>query len=321
MTLNSQAFALDVNESFLMRTMEKYRHTILHVIKRFRTLDVMIDEDDLLQEAFFGVRNAHHAWNDARAINMKFTTYLTWHVSRHFQGKFLGYDKIVDLIDRTTQRVVVSIPYSRYRKSGRRIAEAKNYATRIRSLLVCYDQPDENGKVQEPIPGDTTLFTHAIDIAEQNDDQVIDIYNAYGQLVVTIPLRTYERKQTLIQEKGFIAQPWSIYEPRPGFTPTTPPALPETPAPTPRPRPCIRRHACASTTTPQDYMVDIYSRRGDTLVRLHPTQYKENRHHFESQGCIIRYHDPALYPEQPPFLDIEDEQGTIKSIRQITSVA
>ncbi len=98
MTRNSQAFALDVNESFLMRTMEKHHHTILHVIKRFRTLDVMIDQDDLLQEAFFGVRNAHHAWNDARAINMKFTTYLTWHVSRHFQGKFLGYDKIVDLI-------------------------------------------------------------------------------------------------------------------------------------------------------------------------------------------------------------------------------
>jgi hypothetical protein len=310
--MSSQAFALDLSDRFTARTMERERQAILYAIKSFHALDPMIDRDDLWQESWFGVNNAHHRWDDARAINMQFKNFLIWHIKRHLQGAFLGSDKIVELFDKTTQRVVVSIPYSRFKKEGRRIAKERNYGSRIRSLLVYYDQPDEDGQTRVSIPADPHHFTHACDIAEANDTQVVDLYTPAGELVITIPMRTYYKKQDLIQQQGLVSQSWCIYDPRPSFT------RPQSCTVSPKP---IRRRDLASAHAGRDLMVDIYSRRGEILVRMNPDTYKVNRKHFEHQGCLIRFHDPRQYPEQPPFEDIEAQDRRIKSIRQLPTHA
>ncbi len=312
MTLRSQDFALDLSDRFTARTMDRERHAILYAIKSFHALDPMIDRDDLWQESWFGVNNAHHRWDDARAINMQFKNFLIWHVKRHLQGAFLGSDKIVELFDKTTHRVVVSIPYSRFKKEGRRIAKERNYGSRIRSLLVYYDQPDANDQTHEPIAVEPHHFTQASDIADANDTQVIDLFTVAGELVITIPMRTYFKKQDLIQQQGLVSQPWCIYDPRPIFTD------PQKSTGALQP---IRRRDLASFHAGHGLMVDIYSRRGEILVRMHPDTYKANRKHFEHQGCLIRFHDPRQYPEQPPFEDIEAQDKRIKSIRQIPTHA
>ncbi len=312
MTLRSQEFALDLSDRFTARTMDRERHAILYAIKSFHALDPMIDRDDLWQESWFGVNNAHHRWDDARAINMQFKNFLIWHIKRHLQGAFLGSDKIVELFDKATQRVVVSIPYSRFKKEGRRIAKERNYGSRIRSLLVYYDQPDDSDQPREPIPAEANQFTHVSDIAALNDMRVIDLYTAAGELVITVPMRTYIKKQDLIRQQGLLSQPWCIYDSRPSFQGEGTPSAARQP---------VRRRDLASARVRQDVMVDIYSRRGAILVRMSPDTYQSTRKHFELQGCIIRFHDPREYPEQPEFDDIEHQDKRIKSIRQIPGLA
>ncbi|MDK2741869.1 MAG: hypothetical protein NDI90_03065 [Nitrospira sp. BO4] len=307
---------VDLDDNFIFRAMEQHRHTILHVVQRFRSLDPMQDQEDLWQESWFGARNAFHSWDEARAINMQFKNYLTWHISRHLQGIFLGYDKVVDLIDQD-KNLVVTIPYGRYRKQGRRIAKEKRYATRIRSLLVCYDDR------QEERPDDQVLPAPLTDVVHLGEDQVVDVYNQRAELIVTIPLRTYHKKRNLIREQGLITQPWCIYDPRPSFpglsrTPESHLSTPEAPAAAPR---IIRRRDLISPTTATPLVADIYTRRTDILMRISTEAYRTHRVHLEGQGCIVRFHDPLLHPEQPAYADIEDEAKVIKSIRQIEHVA
>lgn len=307
MAPTSQDFALDLSERFTMCTMERERPAILYAIKSFRTLDVMVDHDDLWQEAWIGVNNAHHTWDDARAINMQFRTFLIWHVKRHLQGLYLSSDKVVDLLDPHTHECIVTLPYARYCKQGRRIARERRYIPRIRSLKVYYEHSEDDDRpTREPMASTPQSSTHVADLANPKDIHVMDIYNAQGLLVVTIPMRTYHQKQALIAQHGLIAQQWCIYEPRPGFQ-----------GPTASPPPVLRRRDLPRLSSARSLVVDIYTRKRDILLRTTPEQYKTMRAEFEDHGCLVRYHDPVRHPQQPDFRDIEDETPTITSLRQL----
>jgi hypothetical protein len=301
---NSQALALDISDRFTLRTMERERRAILYAIKSFRTLDVMVDQDDLWQEAWIGVNNAHHTWDDARAINMQFRNFLIWHVKRHLQGLYLSSDKVVDLIDPVTQRCVITLSYARYCKQGRQMARERRYHTRIRSLKVYYEhERDQDQAVKEVIAITMHSSTYIADIANPKDTHVVDIYNRDGTLIVTIPMRTFQQKQTLIENQGLMARQWCIYDHRPAFDGNAITA----PAPT-QPK---------SHNSHQSIVVDIYTRKGDILLRTTPERYKNARDEFEQHGCLVRYHDPIEFPTQPDFREIEERQPTIKSLRQV----
>ena len=207
MPLSADFYVLDDSDSFLCRILHEYKASIQAVIQRFKTLDPMYDHDDLEQEAFFGVRLATLYWEEARAINMKFRTYLTWHISRHFQGKFRGDDKIVDIVD-SENRVLVTIPYAKYKKKGRAIAGTKGYSTKIRSLLVF-----TTTTVQTPkSPRHPTRPQRAHPYGERRDRRCLIINMTTSSY---IPRRSYQRMSDLILQQGFRTESYSIYEPPP----------------------------------------------------------------------------------------------------------
>ncbi len=308
MVPTSQDLALDIADRFTVRTMERERSAILYAIKSFRTLDVMVDQDDLWQEAWIGVNNAHHTWDDARAINMQFRTFVIWHVKRHFQGLYLSSDKVVDLIDPVSHTTIITLPYARYCKQGRRIARERRYTPRIRSLKVYYEQSDEDDTPRrEPVAVTPQSSTSIADLADPKDTHVMDIYNPQGLLVVTVPIRTFLKKQPLIEQQGLLAQRWCIYEPRPEFQGSS--CLPSP-----------SRREVRPPSPAQPIVVDIYTRRGAILLRTTPDRYKPFRKEFEERGCLIRYHDVTRHPTQPPYEDIEHDARPIKSIRQLRQV-
>ena len=299
------------DEHFLYRIMQEHRTAILGVVQRFKTLDPMYDHEDLEQEAFFGVRLATLYWEEARAINMKFKTYLNWHISRHFQGKFKGEDKIVDILDQNN-RLLVTIPYSKYKKKGRAIAEDKGYSTRVRSLLVYYDdQPSEHDS------GATA--TDALGAPLHVDgDHIVDVYNHHNDLIITLPLRAYTRMSGVITSHGYRAHTYSIYDPpvhRPkkeshSAANTTRPA---------RPARSATRTARAQTTAPN--VVDVYTRRRLIWMRLTPAQYETARKHLEFLGGLAKFHSLRDYPEQPPYEELVERDDALQLSRTLEHIA
>ena len=284
------------DDNFLYRIMREHRTSILGVVQRFKTLDPMYDHEDLEQEAFFGVRMAALCWEDARAINMKFKTYLNWHISRHFQAKFKGEDKIVDILDHNN-RLLVTIPYSKYRKNRRAIAIDKGYSTRIRSLLVYYDDS----------PGETEATGHASTSGgaplHVDGDRVVDVYNRHDELIITLPLRAYTRMSRIIKSHGYRAQSYSIYDP---------PMRPE-------------KKPMAATTRPplatNAEVIDVYNRRRQIWMRLTPLQYETAREHIEFLGGIVKVHTLEKYPEQPTYDELLERDRETTTARNYEEVA
>lgn len=284
------------SENFLYRIMQDHRTSILGVVQRFKTLDPMYDHEDLEQEAFFGVRMAALCWEDARAINMKFKTYLNWHISRHFQAKFKGEDKIVDILDRHN-RLVVTIPYSKYRKTRRAIALDKGHSTRIRSLLVYYDDPSGDS-------ADTTDSSTTGGMPLHFDGaRVVDVYNRSNELIITLPMRAYIRMSRIIKAQGYRTQSYSIY---------APPVRTEAkrvPAPT--------RQALAENAE----VVDVYNRRRQIWMRLSPIQYETARQHIEFLGGLVKFHTREHYPEQPTYEEVSESDHKASAARTYEEVA
>ena len=264
------------SDNFLYRIMREHRTSILGVVQRFKTLDPMYDHEDLEQEAFFGVRMAALCWEDARAINMKFKTYLNWHISRHFQAKFKGEDKIVDILDHNN-RLLVTIPYSKYRKNRRAIGFDKGHSTRIRSLLVYYDDPSG----ESPDTRETSTAGSAP--LHLEGDRVVDVYNRNNELIITLPVRAYTRMSRIIKAHGYRTQSYSIYDP---------PVRTE-----PKRRAASTRQPLAENAE----VVDVYNRRRQIWMRLTPTQYDTAREHIEFLGGLVKFHTLAQYPEQPTY--------------------
>lgn len=283
------------DDNFLYRIMREHRTSILGVVQRFKTLDPMYDHDDLEQEAFFGVRKAALCWEDARAINMKFKTYLNWHISRHFQAKFKGEDKIVDILDRNN-RLLVTIPYSKYRKNRRAIACDKGYSTRIRSLLVYYDDPPGDAEDTKDVPTTGGPPLHL------EGDRVVDVYNRNDELIITLPLRAYTRMGRIIKAHGYRAHSYSIYDP---------PVRAETKRVASPTRPPLGTNA---------EVVDVYNRRRQIWMRLTPCQYETAREHIEFLGGLVKMHRLDKYPEQPTYeelLERERETATARTYEEV----
>jgi len=297
MTATVDALILERDdENFLYRIMMEHRTSILGVVQRFKTLDPMYDHEDLEQEAFFGVRTAALYWEDARAINMKFNTYLNWHISRHFQGKFKGEDKIVDILDQNN-RVLVTIPYRKYRKTRRAIAQDKGYSTRIRSLLVYYDDPVGDA---EETKDASTMGGAALHL---EGDRVVDVYNANDELIITLPLRAYTRMSRIIKAHGYRAHTYSIYDP---------PVRAETKRIAPPARAPLAENAD---------VIDVYNRRRQIWMRLTPAQYETAREHIEFLGGLVKFHTLAHYPEQPAYEELLGREHVSAAARTYEHVA
>ena len=281
-------------DSYLYRIYRQHRASILAVVNRFKTLDPMYDQDDLEQEAFFAVRLAALYWEEARAINMKFNTYLNWHISRHFQGKFRGDDKVVDIVD-ANNRVLVTIPWRKYRKNGRAISQSKGYACKIRSLLVHYDDPDKDAG---------SLARHSARTLPLNldGDRVVDIYNQHDDLIITVPARSYERMRTLVRQQGYRAHAYSIYEPPPVRTPedqeirASLKMLAQAPA--------HYRLASPSQAAPAE-VVDVYTKQEVFLMRVSLARYEEARPYVDAVQGIARVHSLAEFPDPPTLEESE----------------
>jgi len=273
-------------DDFLYRIMEDYKGVIRHIANRFRNLDPMYDTEDLVQEAFFGVRSACNSWADARAIQMQFKTYLTWHISRHFQSRFHGDDKVVDLLD-AHGAVRVSIPWSKYKKTGRAAAKARGFTTRVRSLIVYYDDPLH--------PTDADPTQSGWQPVHTGEDVVVDVFDGAGVLVVTLPRRNYLRVQDLIQQQGYSVREYSIYDPPPALTqdPTPLTNLPQTTA-LPPDQPEIA----------DQKVVDLYTKQEVFLTRIPMTRYLQFKTHITQFGLKTRFQNPILVPEP---LEYEDE--------------
>jgi hypothetical protein len=223
---------------------------------------------------------------------MQFKTYLTWHISRHFQSRFRGDDKVVDLLDKHGA-VRVSIPWSKYKKTGRAAAKARGLTTRVRSLNVYYDGPkhpldaDKNSSAGHPI--------------YNGDDIVVDVFDGTGTLVVTIPRRNYLRVQTLIQQQGFTIREYSIYDP--------PPALTHSPTALTTP---IAQQPCSSEELSEDNtsVVDVYTKREVFLTRIPMTRYRHFKAYISEFGLKTRIQNPALVPEPLEYEDAAERSNT-----------
>lgn len=125
------------NSPFVLRYFKENEKLIQSIIRAYRFLDTAIDEEDLRQEAFVAIQTAFRNWHQGRAKDMKFPSYLYWIVSRHFQGKFRGKDKVVDVIN-GDGRVIRTISYAEWLKE-RRAIKACGFTISTRSILVSYE--------------------------------------------------------------------------------------------------------------------------------------------------------------------------------------
>lgn len=286
---------LSGSDDFLYRMMQDHKGLIKHIANRFRHLDSMYDTEDLEQEAFFGIRLACNSWAHARAINMQFKTYLTWHISRHFQGRFSGEDKVVDILDEHGN-VRVSIPWSKYRKTGRAAAKARGFSTRIRSLLVYYDDFTTPNAPTDSAPKPSDTDWHPVHTGE---DTVVDILDQDGTLIVTVPKKSYLQAYDLVHEQGYSVREYSIYDPRPTCQQPTIASPHATDA---GKRSSLPSLSCSNTQSALTYVVDVYTSQGHLLTRMSMSQYHRFRHYFPQYGLTTRMHNAKLVPE-PPELD------------------
>lgn len=299
------------SDEFLYRIMVDYRAVILNVAKRFRHLDRMYDVEDLEQEAFFGVRLACNSWAHARAIKMQFKTYLTWHISRHFQGRFNGDDKVVDIIGQDNA-IRVTIPWSKYKKSGRAAARARNCTTRIRSLLVYYDAP--NGECDEPQLQPSNDW-HPIHTGEET---VVDIFDPTGTLIVTVPRNHFLRVQDLIAGYGYAIREYSIYDPPPSQS-TRHTLTPE--AALLPPSGYTPAHESADSQDETSHVVDVYSRREVFLTTMTMKRYRLFQQHFQKYGLKTRRRNPALTPEPLEYDDVPETPAPMVYIQESVTIA
>lgn len=90
-------------ETILFFFYELYKPRIMSIIKKYRTLSPVIDEDDLQQTALLGILQALIKYDHAPHIKMKFSTFLEWSIRNVFQ-RTVGYaDKFVEIYNRDNE--------------------------------------------------------------------------------------------------------------------------------------------------------------------------------------------------------------------------
>jgi DNA-directed RNA polymerase specialized sigma24 family protein len=121
-------------QHLILKTSQQHRKLIESIIARYRYLDPALEVDDLRQEAFLAVARALRGWNPQRALEMKFSTFLYWHVSKKFQALFPGHDKQVLIYTVDDRRYVTTVSYPDFIKHRKRWNDDQ-YVTRIESRL------------------------------------------------------------------------------------------------------------------------------------------------------------------------------------------
>lgn len=122
---------------YVLRYFKQNEKLIQSIIRNYCFLDTAIETEDLKQEAFVAIQIAFRTWNQERATRMKFPSYLYWIVCRHFQGKFPGKDKVVDIMN-PEGLLVRTITYGESLKVKSAL-KARGFTTSTRSILVSYE--------------------------------------------------------------------------------------------------------------------------------------------------------------------------------------
>ena len=99
---------------------EDNKHLAKAICKRYRNLDPIISEEDLIQEAFLALPDALAKWEHQRGRNMQFSNFYYFFIQKRFQSKLPGKNKIVQILNQDFH-VVKEVTYRQFRKCRNRL--------------------------------------------------------------------------------------------------------------------------------------------------------------------------------------------------------
>ncbi len=119
-------------EKVLLRFYEFYKPRIMAIVKKYRALSPVFDDDDLQQTALFGMLRALIKYDHAAHVEMKFSTYLEWSIRNAFQRAIGRSDKFVEIYNNNNE-LIFSISYQEFLSRKKNIESAGNtYVIRSR---------------------------------------------------------------------------------------------------------------------------------------------------------------------------------------------
>ena len=118
----------------LLALWEKNQHIAKSICQRYRNLDPVIGDEDLMQEAFLALPAALAKWEHKRGRNMQFSNFYYFFIQKRFQAKLPGKNKIVQILDHDFH-VVNEVTYSQFRKRRKRLVP-KGFTFRICSRML-----------------------------------------------------------------------------------------------------------------------------------------------------------------------------------------
>ncbi|GJL52925.1 MAG: hypothetical protein NPIRA02_00570 [Nitrospirales bacterium] len=137
-----------------LKLWEDNKHLAKSIIHRYRDLDPIIGEDDLLQEAFLALPDALAKWEHQRGRNMQFSNYYYFFIQKRFQAKIPGKNKIVQILNQELH-VVNEVTYAQFRKSRRRLVPPGfSYRICTRILPLPSENLERYGTTRKPFTYD-----------------------------------------------------------------------------------------------------------------------------------------------------------------------
>ena len=125
----------NLSEKVLLRFYDFYKPRIMAIVKKYRALSPVFDDDDLQQTALLGIFQALAKYDHAPHVEMRFSTYLEWSIRNIFQ-RAIGYsDKFVEVYD-GNDRLLYSISYQDF-LSRKKAIQSAGHTYVVRSRL-CY---------------------------------------------------------------------------------------------------------------------------------------------------------------------------------------
>lgn len=124
-----------LSEKVLLHFYEFYKPRIMSIVKRYRSLSPIFDDDDLMQTALLGVLQALTKYDHGAHVTMKFSTYLEWSIRNIFQRTIGCSDKFVEIYNKNND-LLLSLSYQEF-MSRKKAIESSGHTYFIRSRL-CY---------------------------------------------------------------------------------------------------------------------------------------------------------------------------------------
>lgn len=143
-----------LGENVLLRLYEFYKPRIMAIVKKYRALSPVFDDDDLQQTALLGMLQALIKYDHATHVEMKFSTYLEWSIRNVFQ-RAIGYsDKFVEIYNNNND-LLFSISYQEF-LSRKKVIESAGNSYVIRSRVCHFSDITLSGSLNScsAVPGE-----------------------------------------------------------------------------------------------------------------------------------------------------------------------